>query len=53
MSLAVFVENVENNRCVDSIFGNQFHLLLMSSGLSFILSGHFKVYFKGYVYISH
>jgi hypothetical protein len=29
-SLGLFVENVEKDRCVGSIFGNQFHFLLMS-----------------------
>jgi hypothetical protein len=28
-SLGLFVENVEKDRCVGSIFGNQFHFLLM------------------------
>ena len=28
-SLRLFVENVEKDRCVGSIFGNQFHFLLM------------------------
>jgi len=30
MLLGLFVENVEKDRCVGSIFGNQFHFLLMS-----------------------
>jgi len=40
-SLGLFVENVEKDRCVGSIFGNQFHFLLMSaigSGLESMLS---------------
>jgi hypothetical protein len=28
-SLGLFVENVEKDRCVGSIFGNQFHIVLM------------------------
>jgi len=28
-SLRLFVENLEKDRCVGSIFGNQFHFLLM------------------------
>jgi hypothetical protein len=27
----LFVENVEKDRCVGSIFGNQFHFLLMNN----------------------
>jgi len=34
-SLELFVENVEKDRCVGSIFGNQFHLLLMQPDNSF------------------
>ena len=30
-SLGLFVENVEKDRCVGSIFGNQFHFLLMKA----------------------
>ena len=31
--LGLFVENVEKDRCVGSIFGNQFHFLLMDRHL--------------------
>jgi hypothetical protein len=29
--LGLFVENVEKDQCVGSIFGNQFHFLLMQA----------------------
>ena len=39
-SLGLFVENVENDRCVGSIFGNQLEFLLMDGALRTVVRSY-------------